>query len=212
MKKKHMPTGEVNYEYFFVMIKDGSYYTFNMLKRIAEEFQDKYGLVIDISLGLNYDNDGSVAEGNGKVTVEYLRSTDTNITPQHRVTVDINFAAPPIPDTSGVFYDNYMYIKHFSIPPQANPQQLMQAQKELTKAEYLYDSVENIDATHKFGWLLGFRKPYYNITSKVVSESVMNLLGPRYLFVVLNDFNSNNNNSFYSSSKYGILKDDIIPV
>lgn len=190
---------DINYEYFFVMIKDGSYYTFNMLKRIAEEFEDKYGLVIDISLDLDYDNDGSVAEGSGKVNVEYLRSTDTNITPQHRVSVDINFAAPPIPNTTGIRYDNYMYIKHFSTDP-----------LELKKAKYLYDSVENIDKSHKFGWLLGFRRPYYNITSKITSESVMNLLGPRYLFIVLNDFNSNNNNSFFSSSRYGILKDDII--
>lgn len=196
--KLHIPTQEVLYEYFFVMIKDGSYYTFNMLKRIAEEFETKYGLVINISLNLDYDNEGTVAEGDGKVNIEYIRSTDVNVTREHRVTVEINFSSPPIPNTTGIMYQNYMYIKHFTNT------------EDLIEAEYLYNNEEHIDLSHKFGWLLGFRKPIYNITSKITSESVMNLLGPRYLFIVLNDFNNNNNNSFFSSSKYGILKDDII--
>ena len=62
----------------------------------------------------------------------------------------------------------------------------------------------------KFGWLLGFRNGIYINNSNYVSEGVINLLGPRYLFLVVDDFNNNVNNGFYSAFNNSILNKNIL--
>lgn len=46
---------------------------------------------------------------------------------------------------------------------------------------------------YNLGWLLGFRQPKYTSipTPKLISESIADIYGPRYLFIKLNDFQSN---------------------
>lgn len=62
----------------------------------------------------------------------------------------------------------------------------------------------------KFGWLLGFRNGIYINNSNYVSEGVVNLLGPRYLFLVVDDFNNNVNNGFYSAFNNSVLNKNIL--
>jgi len=46
------------------------------------------------------------------------------------------------------------------------------------------------------GWLMGFRLPYINVSSSGnVAPAVINLIGPKYLIVVLDDLNQNHINS-----------------
>jgi hypothetical protein len=56
------------------------------------------------------------------------------------------------------------------------------------------------DHTHiineTLGWLMGFRVPYENVTTfGNLALGVLNLIGPKYLIVVLDDFNQNHINS-----------------
>ena len=62
----------------------------------------------------------------------------------------------------------------------------------------------------KFGWLLGFRNGIYINNSNYVSEGVVNLIGPRYLFLVVDDFNNNVNNGFYSAFNNSVLNKNIL--
>ena len=62
----------------------------------------------------------------------------------------------------------------------------------------------------KLGWTLGFRNGIYINNSTYVSESVIDLLGPRYIYLVIDDYNNNVNNNFYSAFTSSILNHNIL--
>ena len=62
----------------------------------------------------------------------------------------------------------------------------------------------------KLGWTLGFRNGIYINSSTYVSEGVVDLLGPRYIYLVVDDYNNNVNNNFYSAFTNSILNNNIL--
>ena len=46
-------------------------------------------------------------------------------------------------------------------------------------------------------------------TGIVLSDAVVNLLGPRYFYLCINDFNNNYNKTFISSNEDDIIKDNL---
>jgi hypothetical protein len=62
----------------------------------------------------------------------------------------------------------------------------------------------------KLGWTLGFRNGIYINNSTYVSEGVVDLLGPRYIYLVVDDYNNNVNNNFYSAFTSSILNNNIL--
>jgi hypothetical protein len=62
----------------------------------------------------------------------------------------------------------------------------------------------------KFGWLIGFRSGIYTSNSSYVSEAVIDLKGFKYMFLVVDDYNNNVNNSFYSAFNSSILNKNIL--
>jgi len=62
----------------------------------------------------------------------------------------------------------------------------------------------------KFGWTLGFRNGIYTGNLNYVSEGVVDLTGPRYLYLVVDDYNNNVNNSFISAFNSSILNKNIL--
>ena len=62
----------------------------------------------------------------------------------------------------------------------------------------------------KLGWTLGFRNGFYINNSTYVSEGVVDLLGPRYIYLVVDDYNNNVNNNFYSEFTSSILNNNIL--
>jgi len=62
----------------------------------------------------------------------------------------------------------------------------------------------------KFGWLLGFRNGIYVNNLNYVSEGVVNITGPNYFFLVVDDYNNSVNNSFYSAFNSSILNKNIL--
>jgi len=62
----------------------------------------------------------------------------------------------------------------------------------------------------KLGWLLGFRNGVYTNNINYVSEGVVDIIGPRYLYLVVNDYNNNVNNLFYSAFNSSLLNKDIL--
>jgi len=62
----------------------------------------------------------------------------------------------------------------------------------------------------KFGWMMGFRKALYEGETGYVSEGIVDLVGPRYLYLVVNDFNNNVSDSFYGAFKESILNKNIL--
>jgi hypothetical protein len=62
----------------------------------------------------------------------------------------------------------------------------------------------------KFGWNLGFRNGAYVGSLNYVSEGIVDLTGPRYLYLVIDDYNNNVNNNFFSAFNSSMLNKNII--
>ena len=62
----------------------------------------------------------------------------------------------------------------------------------------------------KFGWILGFRNGIYKNNQNYVSEGIIDVKGPKYLFLVVDDYKNNVNNSFYSAFNSSILNKNIL--
>jgi hypothetical protein len=62
----------------------------------------------------------------------------------------------------------------------------------------------------KFGWLIGFRESYYNNNVDYISEGIVDLVGPRYLYLVVDDFNNNVNDGFIAAFNSSILNKNIL--
>lgn len=64
---------------------------------------------------------------------------------------------------------------------------------------------------NKLGWILGFRKQSYNITSTATTaECTLDLSGPRYLYLAIDEFNKGNQNSFISPLSSSLINKNII--
>jgi len=62
----------------------------------------------------------------------------------------------------------------------------------------------------KCGWLMGFRAGYYENSLSYVSEGIINLLGPRYIYLVIDDYNNSVNDGFYGAFNASILNKNIL--
>ena len=76
------------------------------------------------------------------------------------------------------------------------------------------DRAENNDHTTplplKLGWNLGFRNGRYVGSLNYVSEGIIDLTGPKYVYLVIDDYNNNVNNNFYSAFNSSILNKNIL--
>jgi len=62
----------------------------------------------------------------------------------------------------------------------------------------------------KFGWLIGFRQGYYENALTYISEGIIDVIGPRYIYLVVNDFNNNVLDGFYGAFTSSILNKNIL--
>jgi hypothetical protein len=62
----------------------------------------------------------------------------------------------------------------------------------------------------KLGWLLGFRNGNYFGNINYVSEGLVDLSGSKYLYLVVDDYNNNVNNGFYSAFNSSVLNKNIL--
>lgn len=62
----------------------------------------------------------------------------------------------------------------------------------------------------KLGWLLGFRNGSYSGNNNYVGEGIVSLAGQRYLYLVVDDYNNNVTNGFYSAFNASILNKNIL--
>ena len=63
----------------------------------------------------------------------------------------------------------------------------------------------------KLGWLLGFRNFTYEINNiSTVSDCFIDLLGPRYLYLAIEEYNKGNQNSFVSPLSTSLINKNVI--
>ena len=54
------------------------------------------------------------------------------------------------------------------------------------------------------------RQGYYENNKTYVSEGIVDLVGPRYIYLVIDDFNNNVSNSFYAAFTSSVLNKNIL--
>jgi hypothetical protein len=57
---------------------------------------------------------------------------------------------------------------------------------------------------------LGFRKAEYNIKTTISAEAKIDLNGPRYLYLAMEDFHNGNKNSFLSTVSAGLVNKNVL--
>jgi hypothetical protein len=62
----------------------------------------------------------------------------------------------------------------------------------------------------KLGWILGFRNGIYTGNFNYVSEGVVDTIGSKYFFLVVDDYNNSVNNNFYSAFNSSVLNKNIL--
>jgi hypothetical protein len=86
-----------------------------------------------------------------------------------------------------------------------------------TNIGILTPDFEKVNYKTKLGWLLGYRRQIqYSIPAKgsdtniLKSESIIDLNGPRYLYIVVDEFSKGNQNSFISPLSNSIINKNIL--
>jgi hypothetical protein len=72
-------------------------------------------------------------------------------------------------------------------------------------------SSDKFNFKQKLGWLLGFRKTTYVVsTSATSAECTLDLYGTRYLYLAIDEFNKGNQNSFVTPLSSSLINKNII--
>lgn len=187
--------------YYYIYIPDGNYSFMDFTKLLNDIFGKLY-LNISIEFNLEYNNTAAVGTGTGLIFLGVYTTEDItkneSVGTKEIVSIKLNFYGSQIPSVTDSRSFN---IKDITCPP-----------------EYVYyDTSSNISYEQRIGWMMGYREKKYE--SKEIngmndlffmSESVLDLSGPKYLFLVVEDFNNNMNVNFLSASSFGTLPDNII--
>jgi len=62
----------------------------------------------------------------------------------------------------------------------------------------------------KLGWMMGFREGFYDGNTTYTSEGIIDLIGPKYIYLVIDDFNNNVSDGFYGAFNSSILNKNIL--
>jgi hypothetical protein len=62
----------------------------------------------------------------------------------------------------------------------------------------------------KLGWMMGFRQGVYKNNYSYVSEGIVDIYRSRYIYLVIDDYNNNVNNGFYSAFNSSLLNKNIL--
>jgi len=171
-----------NTYYFFLYVPEGNYYYQKALDYLNNELLDSIVFsMFNFVFDLESNNTANIGNGTGKVSFKKKPNTQHNFE-----TIELNFNAPPI--------TNQFASKVASTALDIS----------------FYDKKSNIPLEQRFGWMLGYRNPMYTSLLAYTSESILNILGPQYVFLIVDDYNKSNNVNFISASRYGLLPDNII--
>ena len=140
-----------------------------------------------LTFDLDYDNLGGVGVGTGLTTIETNENQIITITE-----FKLNFNSKKLTSAVDDYYNTCHIITDDSL------------------IDSHYDVNSTISYNQRFGWLIGYRNYYYSGLTSYTSESVLDIIGPKYLFLVVNDLNNSSNVNFFSNSEETMLPDNIL--
>jgi hypothetical protein len=198
-------TDFLNHEYFYyILIPDGNYYFQTLVEKINKIFEE-VGLNMSISVDLNYNNVGGIGEGTGLTTIGIQSTNDisNNSTNLGIKTFEIKF--------NGLSPTLLTGETSRSIGPGS-----------YNYNNYIKDYIRNNSRDYKqlFGFILGYRKPIYSGENRdymsinsflfYKSESIIDLSGPKYFYLIIDDRQTSSHKGFKTAGDLGILLDNVI--
>lgn len=178
--------------YIYFYVNSGNYYQETLIDNLMASI-DTEGIPMTITHNINFDNNGGIGDGDGKIKIEYDGSTDTYII----YNMELNFKGSKLPSN----VDNYNQTHFITVNDGDEVPDVI---------KNYYDIDSNIDYRTKLGWMLGFRENFYTGSVSYESEGQVEIIGPRYLYIVLDDHNTCTNTNFFTNNEKSILNGDII--
>ena len=181
-------------QFFYVYIPEGNYCKDeNLITDINTIFEDN-NVPLTLTFFLDYNNAGGIGNGNGKILIELDDSSEYS-------DFELNFSGRRISDTDLDLSYNQSMLLNTSVSNAAKLEEVLN--------NYYYTE-STIPLRQRFGWLLGFRYSAYSGQTSYQSEGVLDIIGPKYLYLIIDDFNNTNNINFFSSSPETLLDDNIM--
>lgn len=181
-------TTYIDTKYIYIYVAPGNYYQANLIEDFQEVI-DNEGLPLNIVHNLDFTNDGGIGNGQGTFTIEYTGDTTNSIVITE---IELNMNASKIPDSE------YNY----------NASHIIDSDDDKIQKYYNVDS--NIPYNQRMGWMLGFRESYYSGSTSYTSEGQLDIIGPRYMYLLVNDYNTSSNVNFFSNNESNLLSDNIL--
>ena len=172
--------------YLYVYINPGNYYHTTFIDNI-NNFIGPYGL--NLTFDLDYNNSGNAPDGTGKVSFSTLEGFGI-------AEVEINFYGLKLTEEADAA--NY------------NTSHVVSSNNEQEIVENFYNVNTTIPNTQRCGWMLGFKYSKYTGSTSYTSEGILDILGPKYLYLVLNDMNTSSNINFFSNSEDSLIDGNIL--
>ena len=174
-------------KYVYIFIPSGNYYHTSFIDTVQQVFTDN-GIPITIVFDLDYNNLGGVGEGTGKVTLGL--DTDSSYNLFEVTEIELNF-----------------YGSH--IPPEYLSSKVSQLITDDDLIKRFYNKPSPIEHRQRMGWMLGFREKIYKSNTTYIAEAIMDILGPKYVYLVLDDLNTSSNINFFMNQEESLLDGNI---
>jgi hypothetical protein len=174
-------------KYLYIYITSGNYYHTTLINTILLFFAEN-SVPLTISFDLDY-SDGGVGVGSGKITIGV--DTDSDYYLYEITELELNFYGKKL--TNDIDDYNASHI--------------------VTDEDVIsgyYSQTSNIPYMQRCGWLFGYRSSYYTDATSYISESILDILGSKYLYLVVDDLNTSSNINFFSNSEESLLNGNIL--
>ena len=177
-------TNNNNNKWYFIRVPQGNYTHVDMISVLNEQLE--YAKIDDYRFQINLTSQGS---GDGRTILAGAIGTPGNSTNPPTNPINLYFNKQPLSNKSTISGGQ-------PTEPPFDPTPL----------------------PLKIGWNLGFRQGDYKTkpkdapiqSSTYISEGLYEAMGPRYIYLVVDDYNNNVNNTFFSAFNSSILNKNII--
>lgn len=168
------------YKYFQVELDDGNYGSSQIGTALSDAINNAYYESNGGSYDLSFN--ASVSEYSNKLTISGSSEGYTTAT---LLSVELNFSTAYVEDYSPTA-DNDLVLKP------------------------AYETNDGLSIQLKLGWALGYRFSKYTSIMSYEGEAIYENPVPRYLYLVIDDFNNNVNNCMFSAFNSSILNKNIL--
>ena len=202
--------------YLYIYIPDGNYYFTTFISAI-QQFIQSYSEISNISVlfNLSFNNPSGIGEGTGLVQIGLLDDTARTLNQSYgnlKITsIELNFSAPPIPNQATTVL--------ITTPSGTLATESNNVSNDMTLAG-LYTDASPVPLNQRLGWSLGYRNAIYTSTYtsttttdasgtiiltsnttatsnfSITSESILDIIGPRYLYLSVDDHRYGINSNF----------------